>query len=98
MKATYLDLKTGKTAQDDGLDQWALTEGNWSCDYNRAYRFGLEKEIEQQFGNHCSSQRFIVISVEPEVDDEPFDPAEVIAEANRDYFQKIVDYDERKSG
>lgn len=98
MKVTYLDLKTGKTAQDVGLNEWNLTEGNWSCDCNRAYRFNLGKEIEQQFGDYCSSQRFIVISVEPEADDEPFDSAEVITRANREYFQKIVDHDERKSG
>lgn len=46
--------------------------------------FDLRKELKQRLSNACLSQRFIVISIEPEAKDGPFDSAEVIAEANND--------------
>lgn len=85
MKVTYLDLKTGKTAQETGVSEFQLTENNWSCDCNRCRAFGLTET-----GNYCLSQRFIVISVEAESEDERFDKEDVIARANSDYYRNII--------
>lgn len=85
MKVTYLDLKTGKTAQDAGISEFQLTENNWSCDCNRSFAFGLKEN-----GVYCLSQRFIVVSVEAESEDEPFDTEDVIARANSDYYNNII--------
>lgn len=85
MKVIYLDLKTGKTAQESGISEFQLTENNWSCDCNRCRAFGLKEN-----GAYCLSQRFIVVSVEAESEDEPFDTADVIARANSDYYNNII--------
>jgi hypothetical protein len=85
MKVTYLDLKTGKTAQETGISEFQLTENNWSCDCNRCRAFGL-----REGGSYCLSQRFIVISVEAESKDELFDDEDVIARANSDYYRNIL--------
>lgn len=85
MKVTYLDLKTGKTAQEAGISEFQLTENNWSCDCNRCSAFGLRES-----GSYCLSQRFIVISVEAESEDELFNSEDVIARANSDYYSNII--------
>lgn len=85
MKVTYLDLKTGKTAKEAGVTEFQLTDGNWSCDCNRCIAFDLWSK-----GSYCLSQRFVVISVEAEPEDEPFDGIDVIARANSDYYHNIV--------
>lgn len=85
MKVTYLDLKTGKTAQEVGISEFQLTENNWSCDCNRCRAFGLREN-----GSYCLSQRFIVISVEAESEDELLDSEDVIARANSDYYRNII--------
>jgi len=83
MKVRYLDLATGKTAENSGIHKYHLTVGNWSCDCNRQLAFdGLEVDV-------CQCRRYIVIGVEPEPVDEPFDAAEVIKEANLEYYQRL---------
>lgn len=85
MKVTYLDLKTGKTAQESGISVFQLTENNWSCDCNRSRAFSLTEA-----GCYCLSQRFIVVSVEAESEDELFNSEDVIARANSDYYSNII--------
>lgn len=90
MKVTYLDLKTGKTAQEAGISEFQLTENNWSCDCNRCHAFGLDNPA-----CICSAQRFVVIAVEREPEDEWCDndtPESIVAAANRDYYYGLLHY------
>lgn len=90
MKVTYLDLKTGKTAKQKGLREWDITEGNWSCDCNRSLAFGLTRSDD--YADFCLSQRFIVIAVEAEPEDDlPINSHRAIAEANEEYFSSIIE-------
>lgn len=60
MKATVLDTKTGKTAISEGIRSWDWAEGNWSCDCNRQYLFGIEDN-----GGVClGGKRYIVIKAD----------------------------------
>lgn len=85
MKVKYLDLATGRIAEDKGISEFNLTENNWSCDCNRSIPFdGLSDS------DVCSGcKRYIVIGVEPEAMDDPFDATEVIKEANREYYMRL---------
>ena len=90
MKATYLDLKTGRTAKEKGLSEWDITEGNWSCDCNRSLAFGLIRSDNCK--DFCVSQRFIVIAVEAEPGDCLLvDGCRTIADANREYLDSIIE-------
>jgi hypothetical protein len=90
MEATYLDLKTGKTAKEKGLSEWDITEGNWSCDCNRSLAFGLTRSDD--YSDRCVSQRFIVIAVEAEPGDcLLIDGCRTIADANREYLGSIIE-------
>ncbi len=85
MKVKYLDLATGRTAESSGISKYSLTEGNWSCDCNRAIAFN-----EFNPSGKCDGyKRYIVIGVEAELDDEPYDTTEVIKEANLEYYLKL---------
>jgi hypothetical protein len=88
MKVTYLDLKTGRTAQEAGISEFQLTENNWSCDCNRSRAFGLDNPVM-----YCSAQRFVAIAVEKEPEDEWCDddtPESIVAAANRDYYYGLL--------
>ena len=90
MEATYLDLKTGKTAKEKGLSEWDITEGNWLCDCNRSLAFGLTQS--DGYSGFCVSQRFIVIAVETEFGDGPLiNSCSIIADANREYLGSIIE-------
>jgi hypothetical protein len=90
MEVTYLDLKTGKTAQEKGLSEWDITEGNWSCDCNRSLAFGLI--LSDDCASLCVSQRFIVTAVETEPGDcLVIDKCQIIADANSEYLNSIVE-------
>lgn len=83
MKVRYLDLATGRTAEDAGISEFNLTENNYSCDCNRAVPFdGPDYDT-------CEYKRYIVIGVEAEPMDDPFDATEVIKEANREYYMRL---------
>ena len=85
MKSRYLDLETGRRAEGEGISEFSLTENNWSCDCNRAIPFdGLTDS-----GTCVGCHRYIVIGVEAEEGDEPFDQTEVIREANREYYMRM---------
>jgi len=85
MKITYLDLQTGKKAQDSGISVYELTDGNWSCDCNRALAF--DDGIDSSFCDGC--KRYIVIDVQAEEMDPPeLNSEEVIKEANAEYYMK----------
>lgn len=46
MIVKYLDLKTGKTAQDNGISVHNLIHGNYTCDCNRKIAFdGCTQDI-----------------------------------------------------
>jgi hypothetical protein len=81
MIVKYIDLETGQRAEERGISPYNLSEGNWSCDCNRQFPFGI-----QPTGNVCiGCKRFIAYSAEPEAGDEPFNEQELLAEANREY-------------
>lgn len=76
MIPTLFDLRTGKTAKGDDMSVFWWTEGNGSCDCNRAHAFeGVHKgmEVEQhldkpeleEWQSVCyGCKRFIAIDVE----------------------------------
>ena len=49
--------------------------------------FRLDELSDSVICDGC--RRYIVIGVEPENDDEPFDETEVIKEANSEYFMRL---------
>ena len=85
MKVTLLDTKTGKTVEDKGMSAFQWTDGNWSCDCNRALMFNLD--IGQ--GICAGSKRFIVIKAEPEVNVEG-DYEATLAEMNHRHPQELL--------
>lgn len=85
MKVEYLDLATGRVAEDSGISEFDLTDGNWSCDCNRAIPFDGMNDS----GVCDGCKRYIVIAVESEPMDDPFDVSEVIKEANREYHMRL---------
>lgn len=75
MIPTFFDLRTGKTAKGSDESFFWWTEGNGSCDCNRARAFGLDDEMEAQqhrdkpelkeWQSVCyGCKRFIAIDVE----------------------------------
>ena len=87
MKVTYLDLETGKTTTQDGINQFELTENDWSCDCNRLLAFNIDDE--EDFGMCDGHYRIIVINVEPE-GDEFFNVDEVRMQANLPYYKRLL--------
>lgn len=86
MRVKYLDLATGKIASDCGVSQFNLTDNNYCCDCNRAIPF----EGEPIGDSVCAEyRRYIVIAVERELMDEPFDAEDVIKRANSRYFLRL---------
>ena len=85
MKVKFLDLATGRTADASGISEFDLTDDDWSCDCNRAAAFHDTIDSILCIG----SKRYIVIGVEAEPMDAPFDAESVIAEANREYFIRL---------
>jgi hypothetical protein len=85
MIVRYLDLETGRKAEDRGLSEFRLTEGNWSCDCNRRIPFDGVSGADTCDGCH----RFIVYDVEAEDGDEPFSAVDVIREANSEYYMRL---------
>ena len=87
MIVRYLDLETGRKREESGISEFALTEGNWSCDCNRRIPFdGLSDS------QGCEARRFIVYDVEPEDGErrwDAIDAAEVIREANSAYYMRL---------
>ena len=72
---TFKDLKTNKTVKqhynfknqdidfDTQLFWWS--EGNGSCDCNRAYELGIHYEMVKEYGDYCfGEKRIIAIDVE----------------------------------
>jgi hypothetical protein len=90
MIPTFKDIKTGKTAKfnrEVECDVWWWTEGNGSCDCNRAYAFGEElvEELDKTYShNSCSGcNRLICIDVEGDL--EGFTKEELIEMLNEEY-------------
>ena len=58
-----LDTLTGKTAERTYFNKWWWTDGNGSCDCNRAYQFMTEEEVNDApdtgFCDGC--QRYLII-------------------------------------
>ena len=89
MKITYLDLETNNTAINNDISVFELTEGNWSCDCNRRLVF-FPSDIE--IDCKCISNRFIVIDVVEEVDEEfechGYTKEEILKESNSEYYNE----------
>lgn len=102
MKLTLLDVETSNKIdfeiEDDQVTIWQWTEGNFSCDCNRAFQFSeeLDDEMDERMRkNHpelkewqscCwGSKRFLVIKVDPI-------PKEfTIKDFNEDYPEALLD-------
>lgn len=84
MIVRYVDLSTGRRAEDRGITPHSLIEGNWSCDCNRGIPFFGPPET---FDTCAGYERFIVYDVEQEEGDEQFDADDVIMEANDGYYR-----------
>ena len=84
MEITYLDLKTGRTTKEPGINVYALTEGNWSCDCNRALTFG-NGNITSSTCDGC--HRYIVIKVKGNF--EELTKEEIIRRANEEYYLNL---------
>ena len=79
----YIDLQTGRKAEDYGISVYELTEGNWSCDCNRRIPFDGMSE-----SNTCDGAvRFIAYDVEAEPSDGCIDATEVLRDANLEYYK-----------
>jgi hypothetical protein len=85
MKVKFLDLATGRTADASGISEFDLTDDDWSCDCNREVAFCVDTDSKICEG--C--KRYIVVGVEAEPMDAPFDAESVIAEANKEYFIRL---------
>lgn len=86
MIVRYLDLETGRKAEDRGINEFQLTENNWSCDCNRRIAFD-GSPLDSGTCEGC--KRFVVYDVEAEDGDEPFEPTDVIREANSEYYMRL---------
>jgi len=88
MIVRYLDLKTGRKAEENGITEFNLIEGNWSCDCNRGNSF---PDVGVSISGTCKGcQRFIVYDVESEKGDPKFDAQQIMRDANREYYQLIL--------
>jgi hypothetical protein len=83
------DLKTGEEEWshfDCEADIFWWSEGNGSCDCNRALTFDskIEEELEVKFGDYCyGCERFVVIDVKGDL--EGLTKEEVIKLCNEGY-------------
>lgn len=92
MIVTFFDLMTGTTAKRAGIHPFELTDNNWECDCNRQMLF--DKLEHRQGRGICEGYtRFIAIAVEREEEDPPFDPQDVLIEANASYYHALDAYD-----
>lgn len=99
MIPTFLDLKTGKTAKGDEQSFFWWTEGNGSCDCNRAILFeGAEEELETLYSGVCyGCRRFVAIDVEGDLnsydyngqDPQPRTKEECLAALNKEYATRL---------
>jgi len=82
----FLDLRTGKTARGDDMSVFWWTEGNGSCDCNRAIAFGESHGA----GKHTclGTKRYVAIDVEETAKDrneEALTKEQVLTAMNAEY-------------
>lgn len=84
LRIAYRDLQTGNVVDEPRTDLtvWDITEGNWSCDCNRAKAFGLQ-DVTGMICDGC--KRFVVETVSGDL--EGWTSEDLIREANREYPQ-----------
>ena len=93
MYPTLLDTKTGKTAIASDTDRSVFwwSEGNGSCDCNRALCIGEDvvNELEEQFGTNvcCGCTRIVAIDVHGDL--EGLTKEEVLENLNSDYPENL---------
>lgn len=96
MYPTLLDTKTGQSvvASDKDFSVYWWTEGNGSCDCNRALVFGDEviEELEAEFGEDvcCGCRRIVATDVHGDL--EGFTKQQVLAEMNQDYPDELMGF------
>lgn len=83
MTATILDTITGERKTISGIDTYAFTEGNWSCDCNRDYP-GADVSDRSFCRGAC---RFIVIEA---TQDGPDDFECTLEELNQNYPSELL--------
>lgn len=99
MIPTFLDLKTGQIAKGDDWSFYWWTEGNGSCDCNRAICFeGAEEELEALYPGVCyGCKRFIAIDVEGSLISEDWEgknpivktKEEILVAMNSEYLHRL---------
>jgi len=101
MKVTLKDIKTGAIASHphEDFDLWWWSNGNGSCDCNRAYAFGqsVVEELEAEYGrNTCyGAHRFIAIDFSMNIDSAEreasiaYTTEEILKEINNEYEETI---------
>lgn len=66
-KITLVDMRSGIQLVTEWFNQESLitlwSDGNWSCDCNRAQYFG--NALEAAFTTPCLSLRYLVVDVDP---------------------------------
>jgi hypothetical protein len=93
MYPTLLDTKTGKTVVAENMDcnVFWWTEGNGSCDCNRAICIGEDvvDELEAEFGEHvcCGYNRIVAIDIHGDL--EGLTKDEVLEDLNSEYPEDL---------
>lgn len=94
LRVTFIDRETGAMATStEPMSEFWWTEGNGSCDCNRAYVFGVEDDVMK-----CQSKRFLAVDVEGDLGE--MTKVEMLAAMNGDYvdattYRKLVAQDDR---
>jgi len=83
MKATILDVKTGKKMTVDGPRSFEWAENNWSCDCNRN---PWNAETGSDDGRCEGAKRFLVVAAEM---NDPDDYEYTLEELNADYPDEL---------
>lgn len=93
MQVTLLDTETGKTKviSDPELSYWYWSEGNGSCDCNRAMFLGIDKEIGETAKPGCcyGSTRVLVVDVTGYI--EGATRMEALRDFNSDYPDDLIE-------
>lgn len=84
MRPVLKDLLMGDTRlSNQDVSVWTWTEGNWSCDCNRAIACGKPWATSS-----CGNKRFVVVEVHGDL--EGWDPESLIARCNEGYERAIL--------
>lgn len=93
MYPTLLDTKTGKRVIAKGMDYSLFwwTEGNGSCDCNRAIAIGndVENEMTIEFGAGCCFGNSRIVAIDVHGDLEGISKEQILREMNDEYPETL---------